>query len=250
MIDLLLYSRVLSDNMVRKIGLGVVVNNNKILLVKRRFSPYKGKWSPPGGFVDKNENIKECVKREVKEETGINVEIKRFIKSIRLKDHKKNRTNEINFFLCNPTGGKEKKESKECFSIKWFNLKDIDNIDLIPIVKEILKNKLAGKLKIKGIGVSGGVVKGKIVILKELKKELNFEEGDILVTKNTTPSWMPLLKKAGGIITENGGMLSHSAIVARELGLPAIVGIEDIFKKIKDGIFVKLDGENGEIEEI
>ncbi|NBV41684.1 phosphoenolpyruvate synthase, partial [bacterium] len=72
--------------------------------------------------------------------------------------------------------------------------------------------------------------------------------GDILCTVRTDPGWAPLFPSAGGILVERGSTLSHSAVVARELGIPAVVGIHGITKRLKTGDLITLDGETGIIE--
>ena len=110
-----------------------------------------------------------------------------------------------------------------------------------------------------GIAVGDGIAIGKVKKIPSLehKKEISeFEKCDILVTSITDPDWEPIMKKSGGIITERGGRTCHAAIVAREMGKTAIVGIEDICTQLKNNQVVSLsccEGEkgflyNGEIE--
>jgi len=73
------------------------------------------------------------------------------------------------------------------------------------------------------------------------------QDGEILITRFTDPGWTPMLAKAGGIITEVGGMMTHGAIVAREYGVPAVVGIEDAVKLFKTGEVITIDGDSGVI---
>ena len=68
-----------------------------------------------------------------------------------------------------------------------------------------------------------------------------FTPGDILVTAGTAPAWNTVLALAGGVITEEGGPMSHAAVIARELGLPALVGTADAIRLIPDGATVELD---------
>ena len=69
--------------------------------------------------------------------------------------------------------------------------------------------------------------------------------GEILVARATDPGWTPLFLKAGGVIMELGGMLSHGAVVAREYGLPAVVNIEGATRRLEDGQLVTIDGQHG-----
>ena len=80
---------------------------------------------------------------------------------------------------------------------------------------------------------------------------MKLQEGEILVTKCTDPGWMDLLFKAGAVATASGGMLSHPAIICRELSKPAIVGLtEKVFELLNDGMEVLVDGNKGTIFKI
>jgi len=71
--------------------------------------------------------------------------------------------------------------------------------------------------------------------------------GEILVTRSTDPGWVPLFPAVSGILVEHGSILSHSAIVAREMGIPIIVGIIGLLDTLQDGQIVKMDGANGTV---
>jgi pyruvate,water dikinase len=111
------------------------------------------------------------------------------------------------------------------------------NIDL----SDLKENQL------KGIGCCPGVVEGRarVVMGPDDNLELN---NDILVAYRTDPGWIPLYPSASALLVERGGLLSHSAIVAREMGLPTVVSIQGLTKKIKDGDFLRIDGQSGLIE--
>jgi pyruvate,water dikinase len=95
-----------------------------------------------------------------------------------------------------------------------------------------------------GTPVSSGFVIGKVKVLKRAD-EKSILPGDILVTKATDPGWTTLFINAGGVLLETGGTLQHGASVAREMGKPCIVGIEDVTKILKDGQLVEVDGTTG-----
>lgn len=76
----------------------------------------------------------------------------------------------------------------------------------------------------------------------------DFKTGDILVTVATSPAWTPLVHAAGGIVTETGGTLSHAAIVSREYGIPAVVGVQNATQIIKNEQTVKVEGTRGIVE--
>jgi pyruvate,water dikinase len=98
-----------------------------------------------------------------------------------------------------------------------------------------------------GTSCSPGVVEGIARVVKDIHEAQGIE-GEILITYRTDPGWVPLYPSCKGLIIERGSLLSHSAVVARELGLPTIVGVEgDIFKKIKTGDLIRLDATRGEI---
>jgi len=100
---------------------------------------------------------------------------------------------------------------------------------------------------LKGIGCCPGIIEGvaKLILSPDDNLELN---GEILVTLRTDPGWIPLYPSAKGLLVERGGLLSHSAIVAREMGLPTVVSIKDLTKKIKTGDRIRFDGKTGIIE--
>ena len=74
------------------------------------------------------------------------------------------------------------------------------------------------------------------------------EDGDILVTSFTDPSWTPLFVSIKGLVTEVGGLMTHGAVIAREYGLPAVVGVENATKLIKDGQRIRVHGTEGYVE--
>ncbi|MEY8000088.1 phosphoenolpyruvate synthase [Clostridium sp. Mt-5] len=98
-----------------------------------------------------------------------------------------------------------------------------------------------------GVPVSSGVVEGRARVVLKME-DANIEEGDILVTTFTDPSWTPLFVSIKGLVTEVGGMMTHGAVVAREYGLPAVVSVEDATKLIKDGQRIRLNGKEGYVE--
>jgi pyruvate,water dikinase len=101
--------------------------------------------------------------------------------------------------------------------------------------------------RMQGTGCCPGLVEGvvKVILSPDDDMELN---GEILCTMRTDPGWIPLYPSVSGLLVERGGLLSHSAIVAREMGLPTVVGIKDLTKIIQSGMRVRLDGKTGEIE--
>lgn len=114
---------------------------------------------------------------------------------------------------------------------------------------------IAGKYKrenlpaeaIVGLPVSSGVIEGRARVILNME-DADLEAGDILVTTFTDPSWTPLFVSIKGLVTEVGGLMTHGAVIAREYGLPAVVGVENATKLIKDGQRIRVHGTEGYIE--
>ncbi|KQL41867.1 phosphoenolpyruvate synthase [Bacillus sp. FJAT-25509] len=98
-----------------------------------------------------------------------------------------------------------------------------------------------------GLAVSSGVIEGRARVILNME-DANLEEGDILVTSFTDPSWTPLFVAIKGLVTEVGGLMTHGAVIAREYGLPAVVGVENATKLIKDRQRIRVHGTDGYIE--
>lgn len=99
----------------------------------------------------------------------------------------------------------------------------------------------------KGDAASPGVASGPVKILSNAKQIGKISTGDILVAEQTNPDYVPAMRKAVGIVTERGGRTSHAAIVSRELGIPAVVGVHNIRSLVKDGLVMTVNGSTGEI---
>ncbi|MFY0570150.1 phosphoenolpyruvate synthase [Archangium lansingense] len=98
-----------------------------------------------------------------------------------------------------------------------------------------------------GLPVSSGVVEGRARVVLNVEDAV-LEEGDILVTAFTDPSWTPLFVSIKGLVTEVGGLMTHGAVIAREYGLPAVVGVEHATRRIKDGQRIRVHGTEGYVE--
>ncbi len=98
-----------------------------------------------------------------------------------------------------------------------------------------------------GLPASSGFVKGRIRILRSTEECHKLKSGEILVTRETDPGWIVAMGRAAALVVERGGMLSHGAIVARELGIPAVVGLRDITEDLQDGMEIEVDGLKGMI---
>lgn len=100
---------------------------------------------------------------------------------------------------------------------------------------------------IAGLAVSSGMAEGRARVILNME-DADLEEGDILVTRFTDPSWTPLFISIKGLVTEVGGLMTHGAVIAREYGLPAVVGVEHATQLIKDGQRIRVHGTEGYVE--
>ena len=98
-----------------------------------------------------------------------------------------------------------------------------------------------------GLPVSAGTVEGRARVILDMA-EADLEAGDILVTAYTDPSWTPAFVAITGLVTEVGGLMTHGAVIAREYGLPAVVGVEHATRLIRDGQRIRVHGTDGYIE--
>jgi pyruvate,water dikinase len=98
-----------------------------------------------------------------------------------------------------------------------------------------------------GLPVSAGTVEGRARVILEMA-DADLEAGDILVTAYTDPSWTPLFVAVAGLVTEVGGLMTHGAVIAREYGLPAVVGVERATRLIRDGQRIRVHGTGGYVE--
>jgi len=98
-----------------------------------------------------------------------------------------------------------------------------------------------------GVPVSPGIVEGRARVVSMLE-DAHVEKGEILVTSYTDPSWTPVFVTIAGLVTEVGGAMSHGAVITREYGLPAVVGVENAMKLIKNGQQIRVNGTEGYVE--
>lgn len=114
-----------------------------------------------------------------------------------------------------------------------------------------LTNSSLTSTALKGLPAAGGRVMAVAQVMSGESRNLEtMLPGRILVASSIAPDWLPLLKQAAGIVTERGGMTSHGAIVARELGIPAVVNVADVTKLIQTGESLVVDGDKGEIHRL
>jgi phosphoenolpyruvate synthase/pyruvate phosphate dikinase len=98
-----------------------------------------------------------------------------------------------------------------------------------------------------GLAVSAGTIEGRARVILDIA-QADLEAGDILVTAYTDPSWTPLFVAIAGLVTEVGGLMTHGAVIAREYGLPAVVGVEHATRRIRDGQRIRVHGTDGYVE--
>jgi phosphohistidine swiveling domain-containing protein len=100
---------------------------------------------------------------------------------------------------------------------------------------------------LRGIGCCPGTVEGRVKVLRTPTDDMTLS-GEILVAERTDPGWVPLYPSVSGILVERGSILSHSAVVAREMGIPIIVGIPGLIASLKSGMRIRMDGKAGTVE--
>lgn len=98
-----------------------------------------------------------------------------------------------------------------------------------------------------GVGASTGTAHGTARLIHGPDEFTHFRSGDVLVCRTTDPAWTPLFGMASAVVTETGGMLSHAAIVAREFGIPAVLGVPEALDLLADGESVAIDGAQGTV---
>jgi pyruvate, water dikinase len=113
--------------------------------------------------------------------------------------------------------------------------------------KKFTDQKIEGEIILSGLGASPGIGSGKVKVIKDLRDLDKVLDGDVLVTTMTNPDMVVTMQKAVAIITDEGGMTAHAAIVSREMGIPAVVGTREATEKLKDGDIVTVDGSTGKI---
>ena len=116
---------------------------------------------------------------------------------------------------------------------------------LLTIRQKLESNNEEVKSELHGSVANGGTVTGRVAVCKNLSAIYKVQKGDILVASMTRPEFMPALKKAAAIITDEGGITCHAAIVARELNIPAIIGTKMATKILKDGMMVEVRANHG-----
>ena len=105
----------------------------------------------------------------------------------------------------------------------------------------------ASENTLKGIGCSVGTIRAKARVVSDIQEARYLQSGEILVTRFTDPGWTPLFSLASGVVCENGGLLSHAALISREYGIPSVLNVKDATSIIKNGQDIEVDGLRGEV---
>lgn len=116
------------------------------------------------------------------------------------------------------------------------------------ILHRHLQKIISKQSGLKGMPACAGKVTGKVRVISNVPDMDKFKQGEILVTNNTTPEFVPLMKKAKAIITEQGGVTTHAAIVSRELNVPCVIGVKNVVRILKNGNKVELNANKGKIK--
>lgn len=117
------------------------------------------------------------------------------------------------------------------------------------IEKEMKKVEVAGTEMLSGLAASSGLATGRVKIVYSIADLSKIQKGDVLVTKMTNPDMVVTMQRAAAIITDEGGLTCHAAIVSREVGVPSVVGTKNATQVLKEGQIVTVDGTNGRIYE-
>jgi len=134
------------------------------------------------------------------------------------------------------------------FAIEGEEIFVVQTRAITTIGKKINDTKeIKGEVILSGLGASPGVGSGKVKVIKNLSDLDKIEQGDILVTTMTNPDMVVTMQKCVAIVTDEGGMTAHAAIVSREMGIPAVVGTREATKKLKDGEIITVDGISGKV---
>ena len=115
-------------------------------------------------------------------------------------------------------------------------------------LNDFIKKITTKNSSLEGMPAFKGIVQGKVKIVKDKKDFHKMKKGDILIAPNTRPEFLPVMKIAGAIITEEGGITCHAAIVSRELKIPAVVGVQGIIAVLKDNNLIEVDAEKGVVK--
>jgi pyruvate,water dikinase len=133
------------------------------------------------------------------------------------------------------------------FAIENDEIYVVQTRPITTIGKKIEDKEIKGEIILEGLGASPGIASGVVKIIKDLADLGKIKTGDILVTSMTNPDMVVSMQKSSAIITDEGGLTAHAAIVSREMGIPAVVGTREATTKLKDGEIITVNGSSGKI---
>ena len=134
------------------------------------------------------------------------------------------------------------------FSIQDEGIYIVQTRPITTLGKEIeIEKDVEGEVILSGLAASPGIASGKIKIINEMSDLEKIKFGDILVTEMTNPDMVVAMQKSAAIVTDEGGLTSHAAIISREMGIPAVVGTYEATQKLKEGEIITVDGFTGKI---
>ena len=133
------------------------------------------------------------------------------------------------------------------FAIEGEEIFIVQTRAITTIGKRIEEGKVEGEIILTGLAASPGIASGKIKIVRDLSDLEKIKTGDILVTRMTNPDMVVSMQKSAAIVTDEGGLTAHAAIVSREMGIPAVVGTREATIKLKEGEIITVDGTSGKI---
>jgi len=135
------------------------------------------------------------------------------------------------------------------WAIESGNIYILQTRAITTLQKEIKRGTVKGSIILEGLAASPGIASGKVIIVKGMEDLKKVKKGDILVTKMTNPDMVVAMQRASAIVTDEGGMTAHAAIVSREVGIPCVVGTLKATKLLHDNQIVTVDAINGKIYE-
>ena len=178
------------------------------------------------------QEIVKLKEHKAKEQVLNNYEIKKLTEiAIKLEEHYK-KPQDIEFAI----------ESQEIYIVQTRPITTIEKR-----VETGTQKELQGEVILTGIAASPGIASGKIEIIETLEDLSKIGEGDVLVTKMTNPDMVVTMQKASAIVTDEGGLTAHAAIISREMGIACVVGTQEATTKLKEGEIITVDGFTGKI---
>lgn len=133
------------------------------------------------------------------------------------------------------------------FAIENDEIYVVQTRPITTIGKKLEEKEISGEVILEGLGASPGVSSGVVKVIRDLADLGKIETGDILVTTMTNPDMVVSMQKCSAIVTDEGGLTAHAAIVSREMGIPAVVGTREATAKLRDGEIITVDGSSGKV---